>query len=195
MEAITYKSPLHQMVMTTDCDFWNNSCSVEELTYAIEHGAVGATTNPTIVGEVLKKEMPLWRERIGQLIRENPTWNEDAVTWKLIEEMAACGAGLLRPIYEREGHLKGRISIQTDPRNYRSAEALIAQAVHFANIAPNLHVKIPVTQAGVEAIEEVTYRGVNINGTVSFSVPQAIAVAEAVERGLKPAPGRRDGYL
>ncbi|HVN55769.1 MAG TPA: transaldolase family protein [Anaerolineaceae bacterium] len=184
MEAVTYKSPLHQMIITTACDYWNDSCSIEELTYAIENGAVGATTNPTIVGEVLKKEMPLWRERIEQIIRENPTWNEDAVTWKLIEEMAARGAGLLRPIYEREGHLKGRISIQTDPKNYRNAEALVAQAVHFSTIAPNLHVKIPVTKAGVEAIEEVTCRGVNINATVSFSVPQAIAVAEAVERGL-----------
>jgi transaldolase len=45
-------------------------------------------------------------------------------------------------------------------------------------------VKIPVTSAGVKAIEETTYCGVSINATVSFSVPQAIAVAEAVERGL-----------
>ncbi len=184
MEAVTYKSPLHQMAMTTACDYWNDSCSIEELTYAIENGAVGATTNPTIVGEVLKKEMPLWREHIQQLVADNPTWNEDAITWKLIEAMAARGAGLLRPIYEREEHKKGRISIQTDPKNYRDAQALIAQAVHFQSVAPNLHVKIPVTKAGVQAIEEVTYQGVSINATVSFSVPQAIAVAEAVERGL-----------
>ena len=45
-------------------------------------------------------------------------------------------------------------------------------------------VKIPVTQAGVSAIEEATYRGISINATVSFTLPQAIAVAEAVERGL-----------
>src|SRR5215207_814086 len=45
-------------------------------------------------------------------------------------------------------------------------------------------VKIPVTKAGIKAIEDVTYRGVSMNATVSFTVPQAIAVAEAVERGL-----------
>src|SRR5215207_6424342 len=45
-------------------------------------------------------------------------------------------------------------------------------------------VKIPVTKAGIKAIEDVTYHGISINATVSFSVPQAIAVAEAVERGL-----------
>jgi transaldolase len=46
-------------------------------------------------------------------------------------------------------------------------------------------VKIPVTAAGIEAIEEATYRGVSVNATVSFTLPQAIAVAEAVERGFK----------
>jgi transaldolase len=46
-------------------------------------------------------------------------------------------------------------------------------------------VKIPVTEAGVAAIEEATYRGVTINATVCFTLPQAIAVAEAVERGLR----------
>ena len=38
-----FKSPLHQTVSTTKTDFWNDSCSLAELTYAIEHGAVGAT--------------------------------------------------------------------------------------------------------------------------------------------------------
>jgi transaldolase len=46
-------------------------------------------------------------------------------------------------------------------------------------------VKIPVTNAGVAAIEEATARGVSINATVCFSLPQCIAVAEAIERGLR----------
>src|SRR5665647_319024 len=88
----TGKGPLHQTASTTATDYWNDSCSIEELTYAIERGAVGATTNPTIVGDVLKKEMHLWRERIGQIVDENPTWTEDEITWRLIEEMAVRGA-------------------------------------------------------------------------------------------------------
>ncbi len=95
MEATKYKSLLHQTVATTATDYWNDSCSVEELTYAIDNGAVGATTNPTIVLGVLKKEMPLWKERIYAIIRENPTWTEEQITWKLIEAMAAKGASLL----------------------------------------------------------------------------------------------------
>lgn len=181
----TYKSPLHQTVSTTKTDFWNDSCSVEELTYAIEHGAVGATSNPTIVYTVLKQELGLWKERINQLVNENPNWSELEITWKIFEEIGLKGAELLLPVYEREGGKKGRLSIQTNPANYRNAEAVAEQAVYFDSLAPNIQVKAPVTQAGIKAIEEATYMGVNINATVCFTVPQSLAVAEAVERGLK----------
>jgi transaldolase len=181
----TRKTPLYLTATTTPTDYWNDSCSVEELTYAIENGAVGATTNPTIVLNVLKKEMPLWRERIRSLIKENPTWSEVDVTWKLMEEMAVNGASLLAPVFEREHHKKGRLSIQTNPQFYRNAEAIVTQAIHFHGLAPNIQVKIPVTQAGITAIEEATSRGININATVNFTVPQCLAVAEAVERGLR----------
>ncbi|MFH1739209.1 MAG: transaldolase family protein [bacterium] len=180
-----FKSTLHEMASTTCTDLWNDSCSVEELTNSIQHGAVGATTNPVIVGNVLKKEMHLWEDRIYELIRENPTATEDDITWRLNEEMAVKGAGLLKPVFDRENGRKGRISIQTNPKFYRDAKRIVEQAIHFHRLAPNMQVKIPVTQAGIPAIEEATYQGVNINATVSFTLPQSIAVAEAVERGLK----------
>ncbi len=75
--------------------------------------------------------------------------------------------------------------MQTDPRLRRSATALADQAEHFASLAPNIIVKIPATEVGIEAIEEATYRGVDINVTVSFSVPQALAAGQAIERGLR----------
>jgi transaldolase len=180
-----YKSPLHETVATTQTDFWNDSCSIEELTYAIDNGAVGATSNPTIVYNVLKQELHLWKDRLIELIRDNPEWSEVEVTWKIFEEIGVKGAELLLPVFEREHGKKGRLSVQTNPANYRNAAAIVEQAVHFDTLAPNIQVKIPVTKAGIKAIEEATYRGVNINATVCFTVPQSLAVAEAVERGLK----------
>jgi transaldolase len=180
----TYKSKLQQMTTEYPTEYWNDSCSEEELKYAISHGAVGATSNPTIVHTVLKNELHLWRDRIHTLLLENPTWSETEITWKLFEEMAVHGAEFLLPTFEKYQGKKGRLSIQTNPALYRNAAALTEQAVHFNNLAPNMIVKIPVTSAGVKAIEDATYRGISINATVSFSVPQAIAVADAVERGL-----------
>ena len=185
MEVTTFKSPLYQTVTTTATDYWNDSCSIEELTYAIENGAVGATTNPTIVLAVLKKEMHLWNDRIHQIIRENPTWTEEQITWKVFEEVACKGAEMLLPVFKREEGRKGRLSIQTNPQFYRNPDAILKQVLHFNQLAPNMQVKIPATHAGIQAVEEATYQGVNINATVCFCVPQALAVAEAVERGLR----------
>jgi transaldolase len=179
-----YKSILHQMTQTTPTILWNDSSSIDELNYSISHGAVGATCNPVIVGTVLTNEWKTWKERIVQLINDLPEATEDEIAWRLIEEMSVKAAEVLKPIYEREKGRNGRLSIQTDPRFYRDSERIVRQAVHFNEIAPNIIVKIPVTKAGIEAIEEATYKGISINATVSFTVPQAVAVAEAVERGL-----------
>ncbi len=181
-----FKSLLHQMTQTTPTRLWNDSCSLEELSSSIDmNGAVGATCNPVIVLTVLKKEWNLWKDRILQLINEMPQATDEQVAWKLVEEMSQKAAALLLPIFERENGKFGRLSIQTNPKFYRNAGAIVDQAEHFSQLAPNMVVKIPVTKAGIEAIEEATYRGVSINATVSFSLPQAIAVAEAVERGFK----------
>jgi len=62
---------------------------------------------------------------------------------------------------------------------------MLAQGVAFAGLAPNIIVKFPATSAGMGVIEEATARGVNVNVTVCFTVPQALAAAEAIERGLR----------
>jgi transaldolase len=180
-----FRSPLHKMVSTTPTDFWNDSCAVGELKYAIEHGASGATSNPTIVFSVLQQEIGDWKERIREIFAARPAATEAEITWQIIEELALRGAGLLRPVFDETKGKKGFLSIQTNPEYYRSTDALVSQALRFSKLAPNIQVKIPATSAGIAAIEEVTAQGVSINATVSFTVPQAVAVAEAIERGLK----------
>ena len=178
-------SPLQETVSTTATDYWNDSCSIEELTYAIANGAVGATSNPTIVGEVLQKELDVWAPRIAELLAATASATEDEIAWQVIEEMAVNAAKLLLPVFEREGGRKGRLSIQTNPKLYRDAVRITEQGLGFAKLAPNMQVKAPVTRAGVDALEALTAAGVEINATVCFTVPQALAVGEAVERGLR----------
>ena len=182
--SVTFKSPLHEMTQTTPTCLWNDSAALEELRYSLEHGCVGATCNPVIVLDVLKQEMQLWRERIVRLIRERATASEREIAWALVEEIYATRAGLLKKIFIEQNGKNGRLSIQTDPILYRDTQALSEQALRFSSLAPNMIVKIPATTAGIAAFEEVTYRGVSVNATVCFSLPQCVAVAEAVERGL-----------
>ncbi len=180
-----YQGPLHEMTQTTPTCLWTDTAGLEELKTSIGYGAVGATCNPVIALSVLKKEMAFWKPRMQELLTIMPTATEDQIGWRLVEEMSIRGAGLLRPVFERDKGRNGRLSIQTDPRFFRNTSAIVEQAVHFSQLAPNMIVKIPVTSAGIPAIEEATYRGVTINATVSFTLPQCVAVAEAVERGLR----------
>ena len=179
------KSPLHTMTLMSPTEFWNDSCSASDLGMAIDNGATGGTSNPTIVTEVLNREMDVWRPRIVSLIRENPTATEDMIAWKIMEEVTINAAKLLRPIYEKNNGRNGRLSLQTNTKYYRDAKSIVEQAIYFNSLYPNNNIKLPVTKAGVDAVEELSYKGISVNATISFTVPQAIAVAEAVERGLK----------
>ena len=178
------KSALHQMTQTTPTCLWNDSASIEELTQSIADGAVGATCNPVIALGIVKKDLATWKPRILSLIERMPAATESQIAWKVVEELSVRAAVLLEPIFETHRGKNGRLSIQTDPHLFRDSAALLEQAVHFSQLAPNMIVKIPATRAGIPAIEEATYRGISINATVSFTLPQCVAVAEAVERGL-----------
>jgi transaldolase len=180
------------MTQTTPTCLWNDSADVDELRFAIEQGAVGATCNPVIAHTVLKTRLGEWRPRIAALVREMAHATEDEIAWAVVEVLSAEAAALLMPAFREHNGKNGRLSIQTDPRLYRHADAIVRQAQRFDSLAPNMIVKIPATRAGITAIEAATALGISINATVSFSVPQCIAVAEAVERGLRAR--ERDGH-
>jgi transaldolase len=182
--AAASELPLQLAARTTATSLWNDSADPGELTQSIAFGAVGATCNPVIAVAGIKAHLAEWAPRIRALANKNPTAGESELGWLAIEEMSIAAARLLEPIFHATNGVNGRVSIQTDPRFHRDAVALVEQAVHFSGLAPNIIVKIPATQIGIEAMEEATFRGVSINATVSFSVAQAIAVAEAIERGF-----------
>jgi transaldolase len=163
---------------------WNDSADPDELSRSIGFGAVGATCNPVIAYTALSKHRDVWAPRIAKIAAENPAWSESQLGWAAVEALSVEAAKLLEPAFEASGGRNGRLSVQTDPRLHRDADALVEQAVRFSRLAENIIVKIPATSVGIRAIEEATYRGVSINVTVSFTVPQAVQAAEAIERGL-----------
>jgi len=180
VDTATLKSAAEQFPTA----LWNDSADPAELAQSIGFGAVGATCNPVIALAAINANHEEWKSRIRELARRYPKATECWLGWKVIEELSTAAARLLEPAFRASGGRNGRLSIQTDPRFHRDAEALVEQAVHFSSLADNIIVKIPATSVGLRAIEEATYRGVSINVTVSFTVAQAVASAEAIERGL-----------
>ncbi|RMB61612.1 transaldolase family protein [Tessaracoccus antarcticus] len=177
--------PLLDAARTTKTALWNDSSDLDELTKSISCGAVGATCNPVIAYTTIKNHLDAWTPRLRAIADAHPTWGESEIGWQAVKDMSVEAAALLKPIFDEHNGRNGRLSVQTDPRLHRDAAAIVAQAVEFSELAENIVVKIPATRVGIDAIEEATARGVSINVTVSFSVPQAVYAAEAIERGLK----------
>jgi transaldolase len=164
---------------------WNDSADPKELKEALTWGIVGATCNPIIALSALKADKEYWVGRIKEFAKNHPAATDDQIGWAMVKELSVSAAKILEPEFDKYNGRNGRLSIQTDPRNFRDAKALADQAFEFSQLAKNIIVKIPVTSEAISAFEEATYRGVSLNATVSFSVAQTIAVAEAIERGLK----------
>jgi transaldolase len=178
-------TPLGRTIATTSTDIWNDSCSIPELEYAISYGAVGATANPTIVTDVWKQDPGRWRARVRELAAARQIATEADLAWSVVDEMSVAGARLLEPAFRAFAGKQGRLSVQTDPTLYRTPDAMLSQGVRFTTLAPNIIVKFPATSAGIGVIEEATALGVSVNVTVCFTVAQALAAAEAIERGLR----------
>ena len=146
-----------------------------------EDAVVGVTSNPSIFEKALAKGHAC-DEQIGA---------SDADARSVFLELAmrdvAAACDVLRPVWNRTQGGDGFVSIEVDPSLAGDTAATIEQATHFhQTIArPNLMVKIPATDAGVPAIEEMTARGYAINVTLIFSLTRHAEVAEAYLRGLE----------
>jgi transaldolase len=187
-EPLAAVSPLKVMTETTPTKFFNDSCAAAELDYAMARGAMGATSNPVICLSVLKAEADRWLPRAAAMVAENPTWHERRIAWNLYCEMGRAGAKRLEPVFAANSNTWGRLSVQTDPTLHNDSAAMLEQAIELAQLGPNMQVKMPATAAGIAMVEDATFAGVNLNVTVSFCVPQVLAIADAIERGL----ARRD---
>jgi transaldolase len=146
-----------------------------------EDAVTGVTSNPTIFAKALSA---------GNAYDEQIAASEGdvmSVFLALAMRDVTTACDLLRPVWEQTEAGDGYVSIEVDPNLADDTEGTIAQATHFheAIARPNLLVKIPATDAGVPAIEEMTARGYAINVTLIFSLTRHHQVAEAYLRGLE----------
>ena len=135
-------------------EIWNDSCSCNELEYAIENGATGATTNPVIVGNVLKNELPLWEQDIIAEIANNPSHTEDEIAWTIIEKLGLKASKLLMKQFKESNGQKGRISFQTNAKYFKNTKKMIEHGKELALICENSQIKAPASKEGIEAYED-----------------------------------------
>ncbi|MFI0732897.1 transaldolase family protein [Streptomyces sp. NPDC021225] len=151
----------------------------------------GITTNPSLVAQSILATPGPWRGEIREIIARQPFPDVEGVFRNVYEEALRRAALHMLPMWEATDGRFGWVSGQLDPRLTFNAELMTEQALRIARIAPNLMVKVPGSAAGYEVVQEVVGRGISVNGTLSYTVPQFLAYAEAVRAGLRRA--RREG--
>jgi len=73
-----------------------------------------------------------------------------------------------------------------------TADEMVAEGRELARIAPNITVKIPMTEAGMTAVSKLSAEGIKTNVTLVFSANQALLAARAGATYVSPFVGRLD---
>lgn len=178
---------LKRITEQTKTEFWTDSCDVPTLKRAVGWGATGATSNPIIVFDCIKTDTDRWIREIAEIRKKEKNFTEDEIAWELIRKLALEAMPILRYIYDASNRRTGRITIQVNPKYFTDPEKMITHAREIATWGENIAIKIPAVEAGFIAMEELVAEGLSILSTVQFTLSQAIATAEAFERGYKRA--------
>ncbi len=185
------KNYFQQWTASYPTEFWHDSAEPAEIRRAAAWGAVGVTTNPILMPRTARSSAERWDAEIGALKRQRPALSAEQVAWAVMRGIAEEAAAILAPVYHRTAGHTGRVCVQVNPERSEDARAMVDQGRAIHGWAKNLLIKIPVTAAGLVAIEELAAVGVSTTATVSFTVPQVVQVAESFRRGL--ARARRAG--
>jgi len=155
-----------------------------ELQEMIEDGVVGVTSNPTIFEKAISGSN-LYDEQLQQVSKELDDSKEVFLELARVDIQEACD--LLMPVFERTDRLDGYVSLEVSPDLAYDVPATVEEAMRLHKIVdrPNLMVKIPATQPGLAAVEEMIAAGKSINVTLIFSLARYRAVAGAYIRGLQ----------
>jgi transaldolase len=149
-----------------------------------EDAVVGVTSNPTIFQKAISAG-DAYDEQLREILKDERDPKE--VFIRLAARDVGDALDLLRTVWDEGSGRDGYVSIEVDPNLAYDTQATIAEAARLHELIdrPNLFVKIPATQPGLPAIEEMIARGKSINVTLIFSLQRYAEVAEAYIRGLE----------
>jgi transaldolase len=148
-----------------------------------DHGLRGITANPTTFREALTSRD--YDRHIESLTREGRSTKEIYEALLIHDVQQACD--LFSEVYRETDGLDGYVSLEVSPHLAHDTEATMAEARRYVDRVnrPNLYIKVPATDAGIPAIEQLLFEGIAVNITLLFSIPSYQAVIEAYISALE----------
>ncbi len=155
-----------------------------------ERGVRGVTSNPTIFQKAISGGAD-YDEQFTALLASGNTVVE--CYWEMVVADIRDTLAIFRPIFDESDGVDGYVSVEVSPLLARDTDGTIAAARQLDELIdePNLYIKIPGTEEGLPAIEQVIAEGRSVNVTLLFSLERYREVMESYIRGLE----RHDGDL
>ena len=147
----------------------------------------GVTTNPPLSYKAIQDNPGRWSAWVADYSAQHANLDAEQIGWELYKEIVRLGAREYLPVFERSDYRYGHLSAQVNPYAFFDADTMVSQALELRSLSPNIAIKIPGSYEGVQAIRKLTSLGVSTNCTSGYTVPQFVAVAEAVQEGLLEA--------
>jgi len=149
-----------------------------------DYAVVGVTSNPTIFEKAIGGSDD-YDEDIRALTEDDQDVSQ--IFRRLSTDDIRHACDVFQSLYEQTNHVDGRVSIEVGPALANQTDETAEEARILWKIVdrPNLMVKIPGTNAGIPAIEQMIYEGLSINITLLFAVSMYEKVMEAYLKGLE----------
>ena len=165
--------------------WWHDSADPVELEVGLTRGAVGVTTNPVLAATAVHRNRDAWRSEIDRILtRRLPSEQQGEAVMELVVRKAA---RRLMPEFDASGGTSGFVCAQVNPARAGDRDCMLPMARRFHSWSPNIAVKLPATAAGLDVLETCVAEGITATATVSFTVPQVVAIAERHRAGARRA--------
>lgn len=177
-------------LISTGTKLWLDSVDPELVVKNRAIGATGATSNPIIISDIVKGGG--CDDQIAALAGKGH--DDEAIAWALTDDLVTNAQGVFRSVWDATRGNDGYVSFELDPLLEDNEQApphaervkrYIALGKHYGLGRHNRLIKVPATDAGLDALEELAAAGINLNVTLIFSERQYLIARESVWRGAQ----------
>jgi transaldolase len=182
-------TPLQSLV-ACGTKLWLDSVDPDEVRRNLEFGATGATSNPIIISDLIKTGR--FDVQLAQLVGEGH--DDETIAWRLTDSLVSKAQAAFEPAWDRTRGDDGWVSFELDPllEDPTNTMSVSAKAARYIELGrqwsaghKNRMIKVPATEGGIAAMEEMVGAGITVNVTLVFSERQYVAARDACWRGAQ----------
>lgn len=179
-----------QSLIACGTKLWLDSVDPDEIARNRALGATGATSNPIIIADIVKTGR--FDAEIQRLLKSGQ--DDESIAWALTDKLVTDAQAVFEPVWTETGGNDGWVSFELEPLLEDSALNLpvtertkkyIILGNRWSKDRKNRLIKVPATEGGLAALEELVAAGVNVNVTLIFSERQYITARDACWRGIQ----------